>query len=156
MIHNVIQIGKIVADIGLRSSTSADSEFVYQTKKAALGKYIAETWGWDEQFQREYDTKDFDPSVIQIVTLQDEDIGWVVFTRSDDQIQINELYILPEYQRRGIGSHLVSKLLEEAREKHVPVRLGVLKVNRARRFYEKLGFRVVGETETHYQMEAPV
>ena len=152
----VIQIGDMMTDIGLRSSTSADSEFVYQTKKAALGKYIAQTWGWDEQFQREYHRKDFDPSVIQIVTLQDKGVGWVVFTRSDDQIQINDLYILPEYQRRGIGSHLVSKLLEEAREKHIPVRLGVLKVNPARRFYEKLGFAVVGETETHYQMEASV
>jgi ribosomal protein S18 acetylase RimI-like enzyme len=145
-----------VTDIGLRSTTSADSEFVYQTKKAALGKYIAQTWGWDEQFQREYHGKHFDPSVIQIVTLQDKDIGWVVVTRSDDQIQMRELYILPEYQRREIGSHLVSKLLEEAREKHVPVRLGVLKVNPARRFYEKLGFRVVGETETHYLMEVSV
>ena len=145
-----------MSDIGLRSATHDDSEFVYQTKKAALGKYIAQTWGWDEQFQREYHRKDFDPSVIQIVTLQDKDIGWVIFTRSDDQIQINDLYILPEYQRRGIGSHLLSKLLEEAREKHIPVRLGVLKVNPARRFYEKLGFRVVGETETHYQMEVSV
>ncbi len=145
-----------MTDIGLRPTTSADSEFVYQTKKAALGKYIAQTRGWDEQYQREYHRKDFDASVIQIVTLQDKDVGWVVFTRSDDQIQINELYILPEYQRRGIGSHLVSKLLEEAREKHIPVRLGVLKVNPARRFYQKLGLRVVGETETHYQMEVSV
>jgi ribosomal protein S18 acetylase RimI-like enzyme len=145
-----------MTDIGLRSTSSADSEFVYQTKKAALGKYIAETWGWEEQYQRQYHTKDFHPSAIQIVTLEDKDVGWVVVTRSDDQIQISELYILPEYQRRRIGSHLVSKLLEEAREKHIPVKLGVLKVNPARHFYEKLGFGVVGETETHYQMEVSV
>jgi RimJ/RimL family protein N-acetyltransferase len=34
-----------------------------------------------------------------------------------------------------------------------PVELGVFKINvRARRLYERLGFTVVGETETHHRM----
>jgi len=141
-----------MSNVQLRQATPADSDFAYQVKKAALGEYVAKTWGWDEEFQLEYHRKDFDPSVIQIMTVDDSDVGWVVFTRSDDEIQVNEIYILPEHQRQGIGSHLINQLLEEAQEKGVPVTLGVLKVNPARRFYEKLGFSVIGETDTHYRM----
>jgi ribosomal protein S18 acetylase RimI-like enzyme len=32
--------------------------------------------------------------------------------------------------------------------------LTILKVNPARRLYERLGFTVVGETETHFRLEA--
>ncbi len=43
---------------------------------------------------------------------------------------------------------------EEARGLGRPVRLRVLKVNpRARAFYERLGFRRTGETDTHDLME---
>ena len=35
----------------------------------------------------------------------------------------------------------------------LPVRLRVFEVNPARRFYERLGFRVVGQTDTHTLME---
>ena len=36
----------------------------------------------------------------------------------------------------------------------LPVKLGVLKVNPARRLYERLGFRMVEETEVSYGMAA--
>jgi GNAT superfamily N-acetyltransferase len=119
-----------------------------------LGLYIEQTWGWDEQWQREYHRKDYDPSRIQIVTLDGVDVGCVEFKRDSEQICLVDMFIRPEFQRQGIGSYLIRRLLAEGRDKGVPVRLGVLKVNPARKLYERLGFRVVGETETHYEMEA--
>jgi len=44
-------------------------------------------------------------------------------------------------------------VIEEARARHVPVKLGVLRENRALHFYEKLGFREIGRTEIHILME---
>ena len=64
------------------------------------------------------------------------------------------IYILPEHQSRGIGTHLVSELLAGARAAGLAVRLRVLKGNPARRLYEKLGFTVTREIETHDYMEA--
>jgi RimJ/RimL family protein N-acetyltransferase len=48
----------------------------------------------------------------------------------------------------------MSLVMEEARGLGRPVRLRVLKVNpRARAFHERLGFRRIGETDTHDLME---
>ncbi len=46
----------------------------------------------------------------------------------------------------------MKQLLASADSRGVPVRLRVLKVNPARRLWERLGFRVARETETHYEM----
>jgi hypothetical protein len=46
-------------------------------------------------------------------------------------------------------------VLEQARASHLPVSLRVLKVNPAQRLWRRLGFTVVGETETHWLMELP-
>lgn len=46
----------------------------------------------------------------------------------------------------------MSELFREADRSDKPVRLRVLKVNPARRLYQRLGFRIVDEDETHYTM----
>ena len=60
--------------------------------------------------------------------------------------------VLPEFQRRGIGTKLIAELVSRAQQRHVPVQLRVLKCNPARVLYERLGFQLAGETETHIVM----
>jgi len=43
--------------------------------------------------------------------------------------------------------------LKENKQKGIRTILQVFKDNPAKSLYEKLGFKVYGETETHYQME---
>ena len=69
----------------------------------------------------------------------------------ESAVFIDQVEITPKYQSQGIGTALIKDIVARGR----PVDLGVLKVNvDARRFYERLGFRVTGETETHYNMRA--
>lgn len=49
---------------------------------------------------------------------------------------------------------MVGDLLAEAAAAAIPVELQVLKVNPARSLYERLGFAVFDETETHHLMRA--
>jgi hypothetical protein len=37
-----------MVNLRLRKATARDSEFAYLTKKAAVGGYVEEVWGWDE------------------------------------------------------------------------------------------------------------
>lgn len=62
---------------------------------------------------------------------------------------------MPAYQRRGIGAAILRDVIAEARAGGHAVALRVLKVNPARRLYERLGFAVVGESDTHYLMRTP-
>lgn len=58
------------------------------------------------------------------------------------------------HRRRGIGSHVLAGILDEAQRAQRPVILRVLRSNpRARAFYNRHGFTVTEETETHYYME---
>ena len=130
-----------------------DSEWVFLVKKAALGKYIEQTWGWDEDFQRQFHANDFDPVQTQIVVEDGSDVGWMIVSETESEIQLQEIYIHPDHQGHGIGSHLVGLVLNKARSPSKPVRLQVLRVNvRARHLYERLGFKVIGENDKHYLM----
>ena len=141
--------------ITLRTATEDDSEFVFLVKKAALGEYVEQTWGWDEDFQRRFHERDYEPGQTQIIVDDGCDVGWMVVVESDTEYQLQEIYLKPDRQRRGIGSYLVRLLLARAEQADKPVRLMVLKVNsRARQLYERLGFETVGETDTHYVMSA--
>lgn len=71
---------------------------------------------------------------------------------AEDGLQISGIYILPEYQGRGLGTEVIDEVIKQARKRRQPVSLQVLKVNPARRLYERLGFVVIAESETHFQM----
>lgn len=49
----------------------------------------------------------------------------------------------------------IQDLIAEAERLRIPVTLQVLKVNPALRLYERLWFRVTGDTESHHQMRRP-
>ena len=137
----------------LRPAVQADGEALFQLLKATMVEYVAQTWGWDEAWQRAYFWDRFDPAANRIVVLDGRDIGVLAVSDRHDAIFVKRLYVLPAYQGRGIGTQLLRGVMARAFTRGLPVRLHVLKVNPARRLYERLGFTQVGETETSYVME---
>jgi ribosomal protein S18 acetylase RimI-like enzyme len=138
----------------LRSVRAKDRDFLYRLKRATLKEYVEQTWGWDEGWQQAHFERTFDPTHLQVVVLDGKDIGMLLVERRDEEVFLGVIEILPAYQRRGIGTELIRSVLTAAFSAGIPVTLQVLKVNPARRLYERLGFGVVGETETHYLMKA--
>lgn len=129
-----------MAPIGLRPATDADSEFCYQLHKAAMGDYITATWGWDEQIQRGFHARAFDPGHWQIITIGGADAGTLNVEYRPGEIYLARIEVHPDYQGRGIGTRLISALADEARQAGQALVLEVLAVNhRARTLYERLG-----------------
>ena len=139
--------------IQLRPATEADSEFCYDVKKQALGHYVAQVWGWDEAFQREFHRADFGLRRPDVVVYRDLDIGTIEIISHADHLHVGEFYLLRPFQRQGIGTALLGRVLNEATEKSLPVRLEVLKNNPVRSLYQRHGFVVTGEREHHFLME---
>jgi ribosomal protein S18 acetylase RimI-like enzyme len=115
--------------------------------------YVHGTWGWDDNWQRERFDKNFDPARLQVVEYEGQPIGSISVKRPGNEIFLAAIEIAPEFQNKGVGTYLVGKLLDDADQLNLPVRLLVLKVNPARRLYERLGFDCTGETPTHYVMK---
>jgi len=130
--------------VTLRPAASADSEFCFQLHKAAMGGYITAIWGWDEQRQRDSHTRSFSPGRWQIITADGTDIGMIDVEYRPAEIYLSRIEIHPDYQGRGIGTRLISALLDEAGHKGQDLVLDVLTVNhRAQALYERLGMAEV-------------
>ena len=119
--------------------------------------YVAQTWGeWNEELQARMFTHWFEPAQFQIVVIDGQDAGLISVERCPAELFLATIEILPEYQNRGVGRAVMRDVLAQAQAQGLPVGLQVLKVNPARRLYERFGFSVVGETTTHYLMRMMV
>lgn len=140
----------------VRPATPADYAFLYHLYVATMKPYVAQVWGWDESMQPERFRQRFDPSRQRIVVANGQDIGVLEIDERPSNLFLANLRILPEFQGQGWGTRILRDLLAQAHGAGLPVTLQVLNVNHAaRRLYERLGFRVVQETPTHYYMSAP-
>jgi ribosomal protein S18 acetylase RimI-like enzyme len=138
----------------LRPATDEDRDFLFRLRAAALGPYVAQIWGWNEDEQRERFERGFDPTHYRIVQVV-EDIGAIEVERREHEYYLSNIELLPEHQEKGIGSELIRSVIDEADRQNLPVILQVFKINPARSLYERLGFVTIGETSTHYQMYRP-
>jgi ribosomal protein S18 acetylase RimI-like enzyme len=140
--------------ITLRAPRSVDAGLFYDVTEQTMRAHIIAAGGaWDEERRREETTEvslDPDASVVVAGAL---DAGILLVERSPTELHLHILYLFPIFQGLGIGTTLVSSLQSEAAELRVPLRLKVLKVNPAKRFYERLGFTVEEETEHFFCMQ---
>jgi ribosomal protein S18 acetylase RimI-like enzyme len=138
--------------IGLRPAATEDREYLWRLHCETMRDYVDKTWGWNEAWQRRKFDENFDPSSFRIIEKDGEPVGQISVLRPGDEIFLGAIEIAPEHQNRGIGSQLIKDLARESDQSHLPIRLQVLKVNPARRLYERWGFVYTGETPTHYVM----
>jgi GNAT superfamily N-acetyltransferase len=144
------------APLALRRAGPSDRELLFALMKSALGPHVVQTFGpWDEAAQREsfFARLEHTLGEHEVVELEGEAIGCLHVVRSREGFRLNRIFLLPSCQNAGLGTLLLRSLLCEADAARVPIRLRVLRVNPARRLYERLGFVTKEETETHFVME---
>ena len=139
-------------EVSTRQASQADFEWLYELKVASRRRYIEAVYGWDDDAQRKFFKDDFRPQGIEIITADGSDAGMFKVTQDKEGFFLERIEIHPKFQSRGVGSRIVQGILDEPLEKNKSVNLFVFKVNPARNLYERLGFRIVEETETHYRM----
>ena len=139
--------------INIRIATPEDYGFLYALHCTTMYDYIEATWGWDEAWQQSHFKEHFQPDANQIIMLNGHDIGRVEVDYKEDRAHIGNIQILPEHQSKGIGSVVILKIIRHAQRQERFVTLQVLKVNPARRCYERLGFVVEGEDDAHFKMK---
>jgi ribosomal protein S18 acetylase RimI-like enzyme len=113
-----------------------------------MGDYVAAVWGWDEQRQRDFHARGFDPGRWRIITAGRADIGMISVEHRPAEVYLSRIEILPGHQGRGIGTSLITALIDEAGQRGQDLVLDVLAVNsRARALYLRLGMREVARND---------
>jgi GNAT superfamily N-acetyltransferase len=141
--------------VSIRQATAADAEFAYRVLEKTMKDYAVATFGgsWKEHEARAEMAADAEAGVSCIIEHGGVACGLLKTVWHTSHVQLESLFLLPKYQRRGIGGGVVEQLVAAARLRSVPVRLRVLRINPAKRFYERLGFVVTGETQERFFME---
>lgn len=137
----------------IRKADSADVDFTFLVKEAAFREYVEKVWGWDGADQRELHELRFASQDVRIIQYKGIDVGYYSSSATVDRVRIYQIFILPEYQRKGLGSACMNRTVADAHAQGKDVTLHVLKINtRATAFYLRLGFGIVDEDDTHVQM----
>lgn len=138
-------------EYSLRPATDEDYEFMYTVSKRTMREYVEAIWGWDERMQRRMHEVSWNPDHYQVIVVDGQDAGRLSVDAYDTYLYLNNIQILPEFQGRGLGTQIIRDMLTSAGDRSVKLR--VLRGNPAKRLYERLGFKVVRESEERFWME---
>jgi ribosomal protein S18 acetylase RimI-like enzyme len=152
-----------IQDVTLRTAVAEDEPFLLEVYKSTRPEITALGWPPAQQDvflrmqfdgqQRSY-AMHYPDAAHQVVLFKDAEVGRLITFRTEQEIRLADVALLPQYQNLGVGAFLIRGLCAEAVQRNVPVRLQVSKFNTAAiRLYERLGFRMLGESDTHFQME---
>ncbi len=136
----------------IRDAVSEDFEFYKNLHHELFEELVTPIWGWEPQRQLEIVKRQFGSDKIQIIQVGKTNMGVVQIEEKPDEFFLSQLWIASDYQNQGIGTKIVKETIKKAVAKKCPLRLHVLKTNRARKFYERLGFIVDGTDEGGFFM----
>ncbi|WP_233886981.1 GNAT family N-acetyltransferase [Paraburkholderia flagellata] len=138
-------------EVTLRAATPADEPFLFALRRATMNEHL-ERAGESTDEHVHWERLRYRYNDAYIVCCGSERLGLFKFFRDPDAWTIVQIQILPSYQGRGIADHLIGEFLRQADGAGVPVKLSVLKGNRAMNLYERFGFQVVDATDTSLEM----
>ena len=116
-------------------------------------KWIIEELHLDLTAQEVSFREQWNPSQVRILVLTGIDIGWVQSLARGHELFVAQIFIDRPFQRKGIGTTVMKRLIVGAARLNQTVRLNVVKFNPARRLYERLGFQVIHEDDRKVYMK---
>ena len=137
-----------------RPAAIDDTDFARSVHHRAYRDVIERQYGpWDEPTQDRLFAAAWSAVQHEIVLCDDARCGYTHIENRDDCIYLRELVIDPDFQGRGIGTHILQNVIQQATLKSVPVRLRTHVTNRAVNLYLRMGFRETARTESHVLFE---
>jgi len=139
-----------------------DEAFLFELYASTRQEEL-DAWGWPAEMRQQFLALQFQASQglraafpdaeFQIVLIDGVNAGRFVVQRTRECLRVVDMALLPRYRAAGFGSALLQRVFGEATGTRKPLRLEVMKTNRAARLYQRLGFVVIGEDELQFQME---
>jgi ribosomal protein S18 acetylase RimI-like enzyme len=144
------------AQLSFRPAAADDFDFLWQLHREALREAVAKVYGWDDEWQLKFFQERFNRQARQIILFNGQAAGSLGLEWQEEALYIAYIALNSAYQGQGIGTVIIEDVIRQGREAGLPVTLGVLKGNPAKRLYDRLGFVVTKEEKTRYLMACPV
>ncbi len=143
----------------LRIVKAEDWSFWRALHREGYEARVVEIWGtWDEHLQEGFARNEFDAAHDgQFIIVQDgRDAGYVSWGWREANLFLFNLMVCKDFRGEGLGGQVLSDVIAMAERRNMPVELRTLVNNPARRLYERLWFKVVGDDGQHVTMEREV
>jgi GNAT superfamily N-acetyltransferase len=138
--------------IELRPAIDDDFEYCRRLYFVEM-KWIIEELDLDRTAQETSFRQQWNPAHVHIIVFDATDVGWLQAMTQNDEFFVAQMFVDGPFQRRGIGTEVVKRLIRKANALNLAVRLNVVRINPARRLYERLGFRVTSEDDRKFYMK---
>jgi arsenate reductase len=130
--------------ITLRPAVESDRALFVRVRLEAFRDLVVATWGtWDEADQRRRSEEVFGRDRMRIIEHDGRPVGYIAVRTEPEYDFVSGIALLAEAQNAGIGTVVMRMAMDEAARRDVPLGLSVYEKNPARRFYERLGFRLL-------------
>ena len=140
--------------IALRTACGEDFVFARNLYFETMRAMIERLFGWDQTREERNFAEFFKVEEVRIIIADGQDVGWIQEQVEDRTINLGSFYVMPAMQGRGIGTKVLKLLLTGAADQAKVMTLAVVKINPARHFYEKRGFRITHEDQHKFYMRA--
>jgi ribosomal protein S18 acetylase RimI-like enzyme len=137
----------------LRPATGNDLQFCWSLYRDLMMPLTVELLEWNESGQRRVVEQAVLNTGTSVIVVDGSDVGWLEIVETPHEIYLAQLYVTSRMQNRGIGTAFTRRLFDRAREEAKVVTLDVMKNNRVRTLYERLGFRVVSSSAYKLKMQ---
>lgn len=150
-------------NITYRPITENDLEFLYQVYASTREEELSVV-DWSEQeledflrmqfdLQHKQWMKNYDRAAFDIILFDGIPAGRLYVDRWKKEIRIIDIALLTEFRRKGIGSRIMSQLVEEADQANKILSLHVEMNNPAMGLYLNLGFKSIQDVGVYFLME---
>lgn len=145
-----------------RAQTEADEMLLYCIYASTRANELAAIPWTEEQkaaflemqfrAQSTHYAQHFPNAAFFVIERGGEPIGRLYLDRTDREIHIIDIALLPHAQGHGLGTRMIQELLDEARKFDKIVAIHVERNNPALALYTRLGFEAVGEQGVYQEM----
>jgi ribosomal protein S18 acetylase RimI-like enzyme len=139
-------------NLTFRRATEKDLEFLIWLRQETMAEHLKSAgMEVDEENHLSRIKHQFEHA--KIILLKNQKIGLLKLIETDTEIEILQIQIMPDYQNKGIGKDIIQSIIENSSIKKIPVKLSVLKTNKAQNLYKTLGFAIYDEDKYSYFMK---
>jgi ribosomal protein S18 acetylase RimI-like enzyme len=144
----------VPTDISLSPAGLNEFDYIYRLCEATMREYVeADLGDCFEAIAGPTIAALIAKGLFSTIEVNGERVGAVAVEQHQTHHQLEELYVQPCSQNQGVGKAVMLIVIAEAGLRRMPIRLHVLASNRARRFYERLGFVVTRAAKEVTYME---
>lgn len=140
--------------VRLTPVASGHEQELFVRYKSALMAVIHGAFGWDEAFQRERFETCYERDWFYWIEINGSRIGYICYWSKASEMHVSLLIVDDAERGRGYGRNAMEYVHAMARQQGCRITLSSFRENvSAIKFYEKLGYAIVGGDEHFIDME---